>query len=84
MNLLVIILIAILVIIFFNQYSEHFGSNFSSNFDSNFGSNFGSNFHSCFLYGNDYDRCYANPSCTIGFLPNGSTHCMKKFLHEDI
>ena len=68
MNLLVIIMIAILVIIFFNQYAEHFDSNFDS----------------CFLYGNDYDTCYANPSCTIGFLPNGSTHCMKKFLHEDI
>ena len=72
MNLLVIILIAILVIMFFNSHAEHFGSNFNYNFDS------------CFLYGNDYDRCYANPSCTIGFLPNGSTHCMKKFLHEDI
>ena len=76
MNLLVIIMIAILVIIFFQSNAEHF--------DSNFDSNFGSNFHSCFLYGNNYDRCYANPSCTIGFLPNGSTHCMKKFLHEDI
>ena len=72
MNLLIIIMIAILVYMFFNQYTEHF--NWNSNSNSNF----------CFRYGNDYDSCYANPSCTIGFLPNGSTHCMKKFLYEDI
>ena len=72
MNLLLIIMIAILVYMFFNPHTEYF------NFNSN------SNFKFCFQYGNDYDSCYANPSCTIGFLPNGSTHCMKKFLHEDI
>jgi hypothetical protein len=38
----------------------------------------------CFIYGDNYDACYANPSCTIGFLPNGATHCMHKFLYEDI
>ena len=70
MNLLVIIMIVVLVYMFFNPHTEHF--------------NFYSNFNFCFRYGNDYDSCYANPSCTIGFLPNGSTHCMKKFLHEDI
>ena len=78
MNLLVIIMIAILVIMFFNSYTEHFSSDSDSNSNSN------SNFNSCFQYGNNYDTCYANPSCTIGFLPNGSTHCMKKFLQEDI
>ncbi len=39
---------------------------------------------SCQLYGDDYDSCYSDPSCTIGFLPNGDTHCMHKFLYEDI
>lgn len=39
---------------------------------------------SCLLYGDDYDSCYADPACTIGFLPNGETHCMHKFLYEDI
>ncbi len=38
----------------------------------------------CEEYGNDYNACYSNSNCTIGFLPDGSTHCMKKFLHEDI
>ena len=70
MNLIVIIMIVVLVYMFFNPHTEHF--------------NFNSNFKFCFQYGDDYDSCYANPSCTIGFLPNGSTHCMKKFLHEDI
>lgn len=38
----------------------------------------------CWQYGNDYNSCYSNPNCTIGFLQDGSTHCMKKFFHEDI
>lgn len=38
----------------------------------------------CFTYGDDYNACYSNSNCTIGFLPDGSTHCMKKFLNEDI
>ena len=43
------------------------------------------NFQSgCESYGDDYNACYSNSNCTIGFLPDGSTHCMKKFLYEDI
>ena len=42
------------------------------------------NFTNCAIYGNDYDTCYANPECTIGFAPNGMTTCMKKFIHENI
>jgi hypothetical protein len=38
----------------------------------------------CESYGDDYNACYSNSNCTIGFLPDGSTHCMKKFLQEDI
>lgn len=38
----------------------------------------------CWMYGDDYNSCYSAPNCTIGFLPDGSTHCMKKFLQEDI
>lgn len=38
----------------------------------------------CWIFGNDYNSCYANSNCTIGFLPDGTTHCMKKFLEEDI
>jgi len=43
------------------------------------------NFQSgCEVYGDDYNSCYSNSNCTIGFLQDGSTHCMKKFLYEDI
>jgi len=42
------------------------------------------NFTNCAIYGNDYDTCYADPECTIGFAPNGMTTCMKKFIHENI
>lgn len=38
----------------------------------------------CWMYGDDYNSCYSDSNCTIGFLPDGSTHCMKKFLYEDI
>ena len=38
----------------------------------------------CVNYGDDYNACYSEPNCTIGFLPDGSTHCMKKFLYEKI
>lgn len=38
----------------------------------------------CWIYGDDYNGCYSNSNCTIGFLPDGSTHCMKKFLYENI
>ena len=40
--------------------------------------------YGCEIYGNDYNACYFNSNCSIGFLPDGSTHCMKKFLYEDI
>jgi hypothetical protein len=38
----------------------------------------------CWIYNDNYNDCYSNSNCTIGFLPDGSTHCMKKFLNEDI
>ena len=38
----------------------------------------------CRAFGDNYNSCYANSNCTIGFLPDGSTQCMKKFLQEDI
>lgn len=43
------------------------------------------NFQSeCEIYGDDYNACYYDSKCTIGFRSDGSTHCMKKFLYEDI
>lgn len=76
----VILLIFIFVFFYFYHYNQ---SNPNSNtytggidkekFDSE-----------CWTYGDDYNSCYANSNCTIGFLPDGSTHCMKKFLQEDI
>ena len=38
----------------------------------------------CWTFNDDYNACYSNPNCTIGFLSDGSTHCMKKFLYENI
>jgi hypothetical protein len=38
----------------------------------------------CEAIGDDYNACYANPKCTIWFNPDGSTHCTKKFLQENI
>lgn len=38
----------------------------------------------CESLGDDYNACYANPKCTIWFNPDGSTHCTKKFLQENI
>ena len=41
-------------------------------------------FTNCDIYGGDYNACYSDPECTIGFAPDGITTCMKKFIHEDI
>ncbi len=70
---LIILLIVLLVIIKLSYKNENFEQVGLIN-----------NEDKCFIYGDDYDACYANPSCTIGFLPNGATHCMHKFLYEDI
>lgn len=73
----VILLIFIFVFFYFYQYN---GANPNSNtyvskekFENK-----------CWTYGDDYNSCYSNSNCTIGFLPDGSTQCMKKFLQEDI
>ncbi len=42
------------------------------------------NFTNCAIYGGDYNACYSDPACTIGFAHGGMTTCMKKFLYEDI
>ena len=65
-----IIIIFVLTIIYLLSSKEFFNS-FNNNLD-------------CELYGNDYNSCYSNSNCTIGFKSDGSTHCMKKFLYEDI
>ncbi len=41
-------------------------------------------FTNCAIYGGDYNACYSDPECTIGFAPDGMTTCMKKFIQEDI
>ncbi len=68
-GLLVLILITIYFLSYINSYIP------LDNFESQ---------DNCFNYGDDYDLCYSKPGCTIGFLSNGSTHCMRKFLYEDI
>lgn len=77
----VILLIFIFVFFYFYHYNQ---SNPNSN-TYNSASIDKEKFESeCWTYGDDYNSCYANSNCTIGFLPDGSTHCMKKFLQEDI
>lgn len=69
-HLFIILLVFILLFIYFyDKYILIDKENFQSE---------------CWSYGDDYNACYSNSNCTIGFLPNGSTHCMKKFLQEDI
>lgn len=69
----IILLIFILAFFYFNH---HYQSNLKSH-NENFNSE-------CWIYGDDYNSCYSDLNCTVGFLPDGSTHCMKKFLQEDI
>lgn len=69
-DLFIILLVLILLFIYFySKYTLIGKENFQSE---------------CEAYGDNYNACYSNSNCTIGFLPNGSTHCMKKFLQEDI
>jgi hypothetical protein len=72
MNLLFIFILALIIISLFDKF---IGKKYLEDFTTRF---------SCQLYGDDYDSCYSDPSCTIGFLPNGDTHCMRKFIYEDI
>ena len=75
----VILLIFIFVFFYFYHYNQ---SNPNSNSHNNMTKE---KFETeCWAFGDDYNSCYANSNCTIGFLPDGSTHCMKKFLNEDI
>lgn len=70
----IFVILLIFLLIFLIIYILIFNSN--CNFDK---------FESeCWIYGDNYNDCYSNSNCTIGFLPNGSTQCMKKFLQEDI
>ena len=68
--LLIAILVLASIYLYYYLYNDKYNEQFTR--------------FSCQLYGNDYDSCYSDPSCTIGFLPNGATHCMHKFLYEDV
>lgn len=75
----VILLIFIFVFFYFYHYNQ---LNPNSNVHGNIAKE---KFETeCWTFGDDYNSCYANSNCTVGFLPDGSTHCMKKFLNEDI
>lgn len=73
------------IIILFIFFVIYFNSNPTNNKNKffNFNEKFNYTDDNCFIYGDNYNLCYSNPKCTIGFLPNGSTYCMKKFLQED-
>ena len=74
-NLFIILLIFVLLILYWNW-------NWNLDLDLDFTKE---KFQSeCWEYGNDYNSCYSDSNCTIGFLSDGSTHCVKKFLYEDI
>lgn len=76
----VILLIFIFVFFYFYHYNQ-----LNPNSNSNTYNMANENFEAeCWTFGDDYNSCYANSNCTVGFLPDGSTHCMKKFLNEDI
>ncbi len=75
MNKITILLVILLLFVFFVN---------KENFVNGFENNLLSNNNQCLQYGDDYNACYSNPSCTIWFRPDGSTYCTKKFLQENI
>lgn len=77
LNSFIIFLLIMLFIIYFISIEKNTNENFNQ-------INFNQMEDECWTLGDDYNACYSSPNCTIGFLPNGSTHCMKKFLQEDI
>lgn len=75
-----LVIILILLFVFFYFYCKKLNLTFENN---RYGEK--EKFVSeCWTYGDNYNACYSNSNCTIGFLPNGQTQCMKKFLQEDI
>lgn len=75
----VILLIFIYVFFYFYHYNQ---SNPNSNAHNNMDKE---KFDTeCWTFGDDYNSCYSNSNCTVGFLSDGSTHCTKKFLNENI
>ncbi len=65
----------------FNTYNGKVNGKVNDEVKNKYKENFKSD---CWTFGDDYNSCYANSNCTVGFLPDGSTHCMEKFLKEDI
>lgn len=76
MNILFVILLIVII-----SYIYLF---LSTNKNKNVDENFNQIVDECWIFGNDYNSCYSAHNCTIGFLQDGSTHCMKKFLQENI
>ena len=73
--IIVILLIFIFIFFYFYHYNE---INPNSNINKE-------KFNSgCWTFDDDYNSCYSNSNCTIGFLPDGSTQCMDKFIKEDV
>lgn len=77
-TLIITLILIFLLLYFYNNNKLNQNENIDLDLDKE---KFESN---CWIYGNDYNSCYSNSNCTIGFLDDGSTHCMKKFLEEDI
>ena len=65
----IFIILLICILAFIYFYNNRNKENFESN---------------CWVYGDNYNACYSDSKCTIGFLPSGATYCMKKFIEEDI